>query len=156
MRLPVSICLFLLACPFTAVADSGCDQSQPCEQCQPCEPCCPTCPQRCLPTCRRSCCRPVCKPCKPCKPKPQHVVVRVPEPEPMPQAGAFAAPPQTGTVAGATNSLGIRGLAIRFPAWDLRLPTLQLPSFVRYRTNAHMEIDSSTAPFVAAPTQAYG
>ena len=61
----------------------------------------------------------------------------------------FAAPAPTGQVAGASHAVGIRGLEIHFPELRLALPTLQLPSLVKFRREPHMQLDPATAPMVA-------
>jgi len=61
----------------------------------------------------------------------------------------FAAPAPTGQVAGASHSVGIRGLEIHFPELRFALPTLQLPSLVKFRREPHMQLDPASAPMVA-------
>lgn len=87
----------------------------------------------------------------PCPQCCQHVHVNVPQPQATPQAvtqdaGAFAAPPRSGTTFGASQGVGVEGFGLHFPAMSLRLPTLQLPSLVRYRTPAYMRLESANAP----------
>jgi hypothetical protein len=53
-----------------------------------------------------------------------------------------------GTAAGARSATAIDGLALHFPAFTLKLPTLQLPSAFRLRTGPHMILDSAKAPYV--------
>ena len=52
--------------------------------------------------------------------------------------------------------LGVRGLGIRIPEIRLELPTVQLPSFVRYRRGPEMHIESGRAPFVNQSAAAFG
>jgi len=61
----------------------------------------------------------------------------------------FQAPAPSGQIAGASNSFGLRGLEIHFPELRFALPTLQLPSLVKFRREPHMHIDSSSAPMIA-------
>ena len=60
----------------------------------------------------------------------------------------FSSPPPSGVVAGATNSVGIRGLEVTFPEWKLALPSVQLPALVRLRRDAEMLLDSGRATLV--------
>lgn len=64
------------------------------------------------------------------------------------EAGAFAAPPRTGTAVGESRSLGVEGFGLHIPAMTLRMPTLQLPGFVRYRREPRMLIDAAEAGYV--------
>jgi hypothetical protein len=61
----------------------------------------------------------------------------------------FQAPAPSGQIAGASNSVGLRGLEIHFPELRFALPTLQLPSLVKFRREPHMHIDSASAPMIA-------
>jgi hypothetical protein len=75
-------------------------------------------------------------------------------------AGATAAPAQfqapapSGQIAGASNSVGLRGLEIHFPELRFALPTLQLPSLVKFRREPHMQLDSAMAPMIAPASAA--
>lgn len=60
----------------------------------------------------------------------------------------FSSPPPSGVVAGATNSMGIRGLEVTFPEWKLALPTVQFPALFRLRREAEMLLDSGRATLV--------
>lgn len=96
----------------------------------------------------------------------RHVWVKVPrdycdagEDEAAPEAGptsgspgAFMAPPPAGRTRSPSRTLGIRGLAIKLPELTLRLPTIELPSIVRYSSNQRMELEGGVAPFVSMPT----
>lgn len=90
-------------------------------------------------------------------PEPQSAPVN-PEPQAavVPQAGSYVAPPATGEVAGESRSMGVRGLGIRIPEIRLELPTVQLPSLVRYRRGPEMHIESGRAPFVNQSAAAFG
>lgn len=81
-----------------------------------------------------------------------------PEEEELPPVspGMYAAPPRAGTTVGATRSLGLNGLKITFPEWSIKFPSIQFPSFTRYRRNSHMELDRATAPWVANPNYGAG
>ena len=87
-------------------------------------------------------------PCERCCQKPVCVQVPVAQPQVAAPQGAFAAPPRTGAVAGESQAPGMTGMAIHFPAFSLRLPTIQLPGFTRFRTDAQMYVDASQAPYV--------
>lgn len=79
--------------------------------------------------------------------------------QPMPQAypqGAFAAPQSRGEVAGESRSIGFRGIAIEFPAIRFELPTIQLPSCIRFRKEPEMRIAESYAPYVPGHPAIYG
>jgi len=60
----------------------------------------------------------------------------------------FAAPPPTGEFEGESNSVGVRGLGIRFPEFNLELPTIQLPNFIKFRRDAVFRSDRMLAPMV--------
>jgi hypothetical protein len=65
------------------------------------------------------------------------------------------APPQTGTFVGETNGFGVQGPSIQFPAWNLPLPTIQLPSLFQTHTNPFLKMDSATAPFMPGQPALY-
>lgn len=67
----------------------------------------------------------------------------------------FAAPPLGGQVAGESNSVGIRGMELHFPEWRIALPTLQMPTLVRFRRNPEMMLQGGTAPMVTGPQAAF-
>ena len=107
----------------------------------------------------------------PCAPAPQappkrqvHHVYIQPEQQPAEQpavsapsqlpAGAFVAPPQTGSVVEEQSSLGIRGLRITFPSLTFELPAIELPHWIRRGRAAHMELAGGTAPYIAGAGQA--
>jgi hypothetical protein len=66
----------------------------------------------------------------------------------------FQAPAPSGQIAGASNSVGLRGLEIHFPELRFALPTLQLPSLVKFRREPHMQLDSAMAPMIAPASAA--
>lgn len=69
--------------------------------------------------------------------------------------GMFVQPPANGTVYGPVERRDVEGAALTFPALTLRFPSLRLPSMARSRSNARMEIDSASAPYVQGyPTAA--
>lgn len=93
--------------------------------------------------------RPKC-PCPP--PEPQSA-----PPEYYAPQGVFVQPPPSGTVRGPVNQTGIEGASLTFPEVTIRMPSLRFPALSRYRSNARMEMDRQSAPFVeqpAAPMQA--
>lgn len=65
--------------------------------------------------------------------------------------GAFAPGPPAGEVAGASSSYGIRGFALRIPESVIRLPTLQLPSLIKYRKEPELLSDAGRIPYVNQP-----
>lgn len=69
-------------------------------------------------------------------------------------AGAFVAPPQSGTVVQEQRSIGIQGMRITFPKLTLELPSIELPHWIRRGRAAHMELAGGTAPYVASAPQA--
>lgn len=78
-----------------------------------------------------------------------------PESAPAPE-GAFITGPPRGEVAGESNSLGLRLGTLRIPEINIPLPTVQLPSLVRYRRDAHMLTESSEAPYVESGVAEFG
>jgi hypothetical protein len=67
-----------------------------------------------------------------------------------PQAPAvFQAPQATSDVSGPSESVGIRGFGIRIPECNFQLPTIQLPSVVRYRRGAEAHFESARSPQIA-------
>ncbi len=68
----------------------------------------------------------------------------------------FAAPQGRGEISGESRSFGIRGFAIRIPAINLEMPTIQLPSFVCFRREPEMRLESAYAPYVAGAPAVYG
>lgn len=62
--------------------------------------------------------------------------------------GNYVRGPSTGEAIGESNSIGIRGLGIRIPEMNIRLPTIELPSFVSIRREAEMVFDAGRGPFV--------
>ena len=81
-------------------------------------------------------------------PQPQPAPQPAPQQAPQPAGGYYAAPPQTGQAVGARNATAIDGFGLHFPAFTLKLPTLQLPSTFKLRTGPHMVLDSAKAPYV--------
>lgn len=93
--------------------------------------------------------RPPC-PCPP--PQPQSA-----PPEYFAPQGVFVQPPPSGTVRGPVDQTGIEGASLTFPEVTIRMPSLRFPALSRFRSNARMELDRQSAPFVeqpAAPMQA--
>lgn len=70
--------------------------------------------------------------------------------------GYYAAPPQNGVMEGASSSVEVEGATLRFPALDIKLPCLRLPSFSKIHKNPQMHIAEARAPYVQQPTVAYG
>lgn len=75
--------------------------------------------------------------------------------------GAFVAPPQQGSIVGASRSLGMRGMRITLPQLAFEMPSIELPSILRRSRSPRMEIDADQAAYVvganepqAAPAQA--
>ena len=66
----------------------------------------------------------------------------------------FQAPAPSGQIAGASHSIGLRGFEIHFPELRLALPTLQLPSLVKFRREPHMRLDPAEAPLIAPASAA--
>lgn len=75
---------------------------------------------------------------------------------PIEPTGTFVPGPARGEVAGESNSLGLRLGTLRIPEISLALPTIQLPSLVRFRRDAQMLTDSGTAPFVRGEVNEFG
>lgn len=67
---------------------------------------------------------------------------------PQQAPGYYAAPPANGTYAGASNSVGVEGMALHFPAMSLKLPTLQFPSLFNLRTPPKMLMAPGQAPYI--------
>ena len=97
--------------------------------------------------CQQVSCAPPCPP--PCAPP------QAPPPAAPAAPGAYVAPPQTGTFVGETNGFGVQGPSIQFPAWNLPLPTIQLPSLFQTHTNPFLKMDSATAPFMPGQPALY-
>lgn len=95
-----------------------------------------------------------CPSCRACPP-PERAQPFAAPPTPPP-AGAFAAPPPTGDVAGESTALGLRGMALRFPAVSMELPTLQLPCLIRYRREPERILTETRAPYIVGPPAIYG
>ncbi len=73
-----------------------------------------------------------------------------------PPTAQFAAPSPSGQISGESNSMGVQGLSIHFPEFNLQFPTIQLPSLVRYRRQPEMQLDQARAPIIQGPTAPYG
>jgi hypothetical protein len=73
-----------------------------------------------------------------------------------PPTAQFAAPTPSGQISGESNSMGVQGLSIHFPEFNLQFPTIQLPSLVRYRRQPEMQLDQARAPMIQGPTAPYG
>lgn len=90
-------------------------------------------------------------PCPTCKPPCPGEEERAPgQPESAPgvrEVGAYVAPPRVGSMRAAGLRRGIEGGAITFPEIRLKLPSLELPSLYRSRSQARMEIESAVAPW---------
>jgi hypothetical protein len=70
--------------------------------------------------------------------------------------GMFQQPPATGAVYGPVERRDVEGAALTFPALTLRFPSLRLPAIAHSRSNARMEIDSASAPYIQqAPLAPY-
>lgn len=123
-KLPLAACL---AGP--GLAPSAFAQYAPNPQCAA--------PQYCAPNCYRPC--------------PTNAT---PQGEPVNPPGMFVAPPASGEVQGESNSLGVHGPALRIPESIIRLPTIQMPSMVKYRRNPEMHTDSARATFQSQPAGA--
>jgi hypothetical protein len=68
-------------------------------------------------------------------------------------AGVYVAPAQTGVFQGPTRAYGIEGMVITLPQLQLKLPSIQFPSFFVARRNARLITDSAEAPYVVTGTQ---
>lgn len=72
------------------------------------------------------------------------------------QQGYFAASAPRGEVSGESNSIGIRGFAIEFPAIRLALPTIQLPSCFRTRRGPEVRTEAGYAAYTNGSPAVYG
>jgi len=70
--------------------------------------------------------------------------------------GTFVPGPTRGEVAGESSALGLRLGTLRIPELSIALPTLQLPSFVKFRKDAVMHTESGTAAFVRGDVNEFG
>jgi hypothetical protein len=77
-------------------------------------------------------------------------------PPQAPPSGYYAAPPQSGVLQGPSRAVEIEGAALRFPALELKLPSLRLPCCSKIQSNARMLIESAQAPYVQQPPVALG
>ncbi len=77
------------------------------------------------------------------------------ESAPQPE-GSFVTGPARGEVSGESNSLGLRLGTLRIPELSIALPTLQLPSLVKFRRNPTMHTESAEAPFVTGDVAQFG
>src|SRR5262245_1249837 len=93
------------------------------------------------------------RPCAPppCQPPPCYYPPPAPCPPPYPpeERVPYQRPEPSGRFVGESNSVGVRGLGIRFPELDLRLPTIELPSLFQSRTNPEFV----TGPMSAVATE---
>lgn len=150
MRAAVSMMLVVM-CP--VVASAGWPFKKPCPP-DPCPPVCDPAPVMCPEPCPAVC-------PEPCPPPPPKVVVIEEEeappagPRAAPRAGNYMQPYPTGSRAGESTSIGIRGFKIRIPEITFELPTIQLPSVVIYRRGPEFEGDSSRSPFVEGPVAGF-
>ncbi len=60
----------------------------------------------------------------------------------------FLRAPGTGQTAGESNSIGLRGITLHVPEMRIGLPTLELPSLMRFRREAEMIFDHARGPLV--------
>lgn len=104
---------------------------------------------------RRPCQCPTCIAQRQCPPAHHAAIQSQPLPPAYPQ-GMFVAPQGRGEVAGESRSLGFRGFAIEFPAIRLELPTIQLPSCIRFRREPEMRVAETYAPYVPGQPALYG
>ena len=70
--------------------------------------------------------------------------------------GVYVSPPRSGRVEEAGSAFGIRGMSLTLPKIRLELPTIELPSIVRYGHTQRMRLDAANAPFMSMPAQAAG
>ena len=94
---------------------------------------------------------------QPCQAAPQ--VQAVPQAlvaQPQAAPGFFSTSAPRGEVAGESCSIGIRGCAIEFPAIRLALPTLHLPSLVRFRRGPEIRTEAEYAAFTTGAPAVYG
>lgn len=71
-----------------------------------------------------------------------------PEAAPLQPEGHYVRTPEAGEFAGESQSIGIRGFALKLPSLSLELPELRLPSLIRYRRNPEMHVESARAPWM--------
>ena len=92
---------------------------------------------------RQSCCPPTCQP--PENPTPKE---GPPENPVIPrETGNYVAPPRSGVARGATNFRGFDFGTITFPEIRLRMPSIEFPHCFHARSNAHMRVESTVAPW---------
>lgn len=82
--------------------------------------------------------------------QPERVIERAPE------SGMYAQPPAVGERIGESDSVGVRGLSIRFPEVTIELPELRLPSLFCARRGPEMRTESARAPYVRGQAATYG
>ena len=66
----------------------------------------------------------------------------------MAAPGMFVQPPASGAVRGPVEQRGVEGASVTFPGITLKLPTVHFPAWFHSRSNARMEIDAASAPYV--------
>lgn len=74
-----------------------------------------------------------------------------------PAAAIYQTPQATADISGSSQSVGIRGFGLRIPESNFQLPTIQLPSIVRYQRGSEAHFESARAPQIsgmaAVPSQ---
>ena len=68
----------------------------------------------------------------------------------------FVRAPATGQAAGESNSIGLRGFTLHIPEMRIGLPTLELPSLMRFRREAEMIFDHTRGPLVNGDVLDFG
>lgn len=94
-------------------------------------------------------------PCQPPAGAPPQQPAGAPPQQDQP-AGAFAAPPRTGTVFGGSRGIGIEGPRIDLHALQIRLPTITGGSLVRTLTSPRMQLDAASAPYTTDVRREFG
>ncbi len=65
------------------------------------------------------------------------------------ETGFYQAPPRSGALQGATNSLGMSLGGLTIPELRFRLPSIELPNLYRSRQGARMLVEPAQAPWVS-------
>lgn len=68
----------------------------------------------------------------------------------------FLRAPGTGQTAGESNSIGLRLPTLHIPETRIGLPTIELPSLMRFRREAEMVFDHARGPLVSGDLQEFG
>lgn len=84
----------------------------------------------------------------PCYTSPQCAAPATAAPAVAAPARNFLRAPGTGQTAGESNSIGLRGITLHIPEMRIGLPTLELPSLMRFRREAEMVFDHARGPLV--------